>query len=282
MSNTALRAATGPSDALASMPAQPTSQPSFALTVATLGFREVQGFYRQPARVIAGLATPLIFWLALGSGFGSSIQTASGGGYMEFFFPGAVALVVLFASIFSNISIIEDRREGFLLSVLVAPVSRSAMALGKILGATSVGAVQGLFFLPLIPLLGLPMEAAGLPEAAALVLAMAFGLTALGFFFAWRLNSTQGFHSVMNMVLMPMWLLSGALFPIEGASTWMSWLMRLNPLFHGVTGLRRALSPSEAGGPTQLLCWTALGAFCAGAFALAVWEASRRSPENAS
>lgn len=249
----------------------------------TLWAREFRGFYRQPARVGAGLATPLIFWVALGSGFGSSLRTQSGGGYMEFFFPGAVALVVLFASIFSNISIIEDRREGFLLSVLVAPVSRSAMALGKILGATTIGAVQGLFFLPLIPLLGLPLNAMGLPEAGALVLAMAFGLTGLGFFFAWRLNSIQGFHSIMNVVLMPMWLLAGSLFPIDGASLWMSWLMRLNPLFYGVTGLRRALSPTPVtSGPDQATCWVVLLAFCAATFGIAVWEASRRSPENAS
>lgn len=282
MSQQAVRAAAGPSNALSPAELQPAAHPSFGLSVMTLWFREFQGFYRQPARVAAGLATPLIFWLALGSGFGSSIQTASGGGYMEFFFPGAVALVVLFASIFSNISIIEDRREGFLLSVLVAPVSRSAMALGKILGATTIGAVQGLFFLPLIPLLGLPLVVGGLPEAGALVLAMAFGLTGLGFFFAWRLNSTQGFHSIMNVVLMPMWLLSGALFPVEGASTVMTWLMRLNPLFYGVTGLRRTLSPAEIAGPSQAVCWAVLGVFCAATFALAVWEASRRSPENAS
>ena len=282
MSQQAVRAAATPNDALASMEAQPAAHPSFALSVLTLWRREFQGFYRQPARVAAGLATPLIFWIALGSGFGTSITTSSGGGYMEFFFPGAVALVVLFAAIFSNISIIEDRREGFLLSVLVAPVSRSAMALGKILGATTIGAFQGLFFLPLIPLLGLPLVVSGLPEAGALVVAMAFGLTGMGFFFAWRLNSVQGFHSIMNVVLMPMWLLSGALFPIEGASTWMSWTMRLNPLFYGVTGLRRTLSPTEVGGPSQLTCWTVLGAFCLASFALAVWEASRRSPENAS
>jgi len=282
MSHQAVRAATSPDDAIAPMETQPSAHPSFGLSVATLWFREFQAFYRQPARVAAGIATPLIFWLALGSGFGTSIQTPSGGGYMEFFFPGAVALVVLFASIFSNISIIEDRREGFLLSVLVAPVSRSAMALGKILGATTIGAAQGLVFLPLIPLLGLPLIVTGLPEAGGLVLAMAFGLTGLGFFFAWRLNSVQGFHSIMNVVLMPMWLLSGALFPIDGASTWMSWMMRLNPLFYGVTGLRRTLSPVETGGPSQTTCWIVLGVFCAASFTLAVWEASRRRPENAS
>ncbi|MEZ5391677.1 MAG: ABC transporter permease [Bryobacterales bacterium] len=185
---------------------------SFWTTVGALWQREVRGFYRQKARVIAGLATPLIFWLALGAGFGKSLSTPTGG-YMEFFFPGAVALVVLFASIFANISVIEDRREGFLLSVLVAPTPRMALVLGKILGATTIGSVQGALFLPLIPLLGIPVAVSGLPAAGAAVALMAFGLTSIGFFFAWRLNSIQGFHSVMNVVLMPMWLLSGGLFP---------------------------------------------------------------------
>ena len=254
--------------------------PSFWMSVGALWLREFRGFYRQRARVVAGLATPLIFWIALGAGFGGSIRTPAGG-YLEFFFPGAVALVVLFASIFSNISVIEDRREGFLLSVLVAPTPRAALVLGKVLGATTVGALQGALFLPLIPLLDIPVAAAGLPEAAALIAAMAFGLTALGFFFAWKLNSTQGFHSVMNVVLMPMWLLSGSLFPVDGAHGVMAAAMRLNPLFYGVTGLRRALLPAvETGGPSSALCWAVTLGFGAAALLLAVREASRRSPEG--
>jgi hypothetical protein len=103
------------------------------------------------------------------------------------------------------------------LSVLVAPVSRLALVLGKILGATTIGVLQGLLLLPLAPLVGLPLNLAQLPALLGCMVLVAFGLTGLGFFFAWWLNSVQGFHSVMNVVLMPMWLLSGAVFPPEGA-----------------------------------------------------------------
>ncbi len=256
------------------------AHPSAWLAVSSIWMREVRGFYRQKARVVAGIATPLIFWTILGSGFGHSIPASSaGGGYSEFFFPGAVALVVLFTSIFSSISIIEDRREGFLLSVLAAPVSRSSVVLGKILGATTIGALQGLAFLPLIPILDLPVHLAALPEAGAIILAMAFALTSLGFYFAWKLNSIQSFHSVMNILFMPMWLLSGAFFPIGGAATWMGWLMRVNPLTYGVTGLRRILfSGVEIVGPSMVLCWAVTLAFGAVCFLLAARQVSKPSP----
>jgi ABC-2 type transport system permease protein len=261
-------------------PDRQPARPSFWLSVTALWLREVRGFYRQPARVLAGIGTPLIFWAVLGAGFGSSLQSSGGAGYSEFFFPGAVALVVLFASIFSSISIIEDRREGFLLSVLTAPVPRSSVVLGKILGATTIGAIQGAAFLPLVPLLDLPVSWAAMPEAAAIIMAMAFGLTSLGFYFAWKLNSMQGFHSVMNMVLMPMWLLSGAFFPVEGASSWIGWLMKVNPMTYGVTGLRRALfSDQLIAGPSQPVCWAVTLGFGLLCFALAVRQASRPSAD---
>lgn len=260
-------------------PDQVPARPSFWLSVTALWLREVRGFYRQRARVIAGIATPLIFWAVLGAGFGSSLQSG-GAGYSEFFFPGAVALVVLFASIFSSISIIEDRREGFLLSVLTAPVPRSSVVLGKILGATTIGAIQGAAFLPLVPLLALPVSLSSMPEAAAIILAMAFGLTSLGFYFAWKLNSMQGFHSVMNMVLMPMWLLSGAFFPAEGASSWISWLMAINPMTYGVTGLRRAIFADQVvAGPSQPVCWAVTVAFGLLCYAVAARQASKPSAD---
>ena len=183
---------------------------SLLLSIFTLWLREIRGFYRQRSRVIGGLATPLVFWLLLGSGFGTSLRTSTGSGYLEFFFPGSIALVVLFTAMFSNISIIEDRREGFILSVLVAPVSRWALVVGKILGTTTIGVIQGLVFLPLAPLVGIAVDPGRIPMLLAVLVALSIGLTGLGFFFAWWLNSVQGFHSVMNIVLMPMWLALGA------------------------------------------------------------------------
>ena len=263
-----------------------SAQPSFLLSVGTLWLREIRSFYRQRSRVIGGLATPLVFWLLLGSGFGTSMRTSAAGGenYLQFFYPGTVALVVLFTAIFSNISVIEDRREGFLLSVLVAPVSRWALVLGKVMGATTIGVVQGLLFLPLAPLMGMSVSLERIPAILAVLLVMSFGLTGLGFFFAWWLNSVQGFHSVMNVVLMPMWMLSGAVFPAEGASAWVKWVMFVNPLTYGITAFRHYLAPAgvEITGPALTTCWAVALGFGVVTLAAAFYQANSSSPESLS
>src|SRR5690348_4431472 len=126
----------------------------------TLWWREVVRFYRQRARVVGVIASPVLFWLVIGSGFGRSFS--SGGGtsqhYLDYFYPGALIMIVLFTSIFTMMSVIEDRKEGFLLSVLVAPVSRSAIVLGKVLGGTTLATIQGLIFLALGPFLGIHLS----------------------------------------------------------------------------------------------------------------------------
>jgi len=256
-----------------------SAEPSLWLSALTLWQRELQGFYRQRGRVIGSLATPLVFWLLLSSGFSRSLQT--GGGSAAFFFPGMVALVVLFTAIFSNISVIEDRREGFLLSVLVAPVPRLALVLGKVLGATSIGLLQGIVFLPLAPLAGAPLALSQTPALLGVLALTAFGLTCLGFFFAWWLNSVQGFHSVMNVVLMPMWVLSGALFPAEGAAAWIRWVIQVNPLHYGVAAMRRTLDPAAAAGEPPLeVCLAVLAVFSAAALAASVYQVSRPTEGN--
>ena len=139
-------------------------------------------------------------------------------------------MILLFTAIFSTISIIEDRREGFLQSVLVAPVPRMAIVLGKVLGGTVLAFGQGLLFLLLAPLVGIRPTLAGFALALLIMLVLAFALTALGFCIAWRMSSTQGFHAIMNLFLMPMWFLSGALFPPRARWAGCEWVMRLNPL----------------------------------------------------
>jgi ABC-2 type transport system permease protein len=260
------------------------ARPGLLLGVATLWWREVRSFYRQRSRIVAALATPLLFWLVLGSGFGRSLQApnASNSGYFEFFFPGTVALVVLFTAIFANISVIEDRREGFLLSVLVAPVPRLALVLGKVFGATTVGLLQGLLLLPLAPLLGFSLHAGRIPALVAMIFLLAFGLTCLGFCFAWRLNSVSAFHSVMNTLLMPMWLLSGSLFPLDGASAWVRWVTFVNPLTYGVGGLRHLLyEEGVARGPSLATCWAVSIGFAIVSLGTAAILASSRSSGNA-
>ncbi len=266
----------GAAAALSAAGAGSATGSSFWLAAGTLWFRELRGFYRQRSRILGTLSTPLLFWFVLGSGFGSSLRNADGS-YLSFFFPGMVALTVLFTSILANISLIEDRREGFLLGVLVAPVSRLSLVLGKVGGATTLGAIQGALLLPLAPLAGIPLGLADLPLVFALLLLLSGGLTALGFCAAWWVNSVQGFHSVMNLLLMPMWLLSGSVFPAAGTASWMAWIARLNPLSYGVTELRRLLgAPVAESAASSVTCWTVLAAFAALAL-LAAWHRATRT-----
>ena len=215
-----------------------------ALAAATLWWRELVRFYRYRSRVIGALGTPLVFWLLLGAGIGKSFRVDPPGGgtsYLTYFFPGTALLVVLFTSIFCMMSVIEDRREGFLQSVLVAPVGPAGLVLGKVAGGATLAALQGLLFVLLAPLAGVPLGLVSLLLVAGWLFLVAVGLTALGFVVAWRLDSTQGFHAVVNLFLIPMWLLSGALFPSAGASEWVRWLMRVNPLTYAMGGLRQLL-----------------------------------------
>lgn len=219
------------------------------LPILVLVRRELVRFFRQRSRVIGAIASPLIFWFLLGSGLGKSFHAAGAPvdtGYLEYFYPGTLALMILFTAIFSTISVIEDRNEGFLQSVLVAPVTRGGIVASKVIGGTLLSLIQGLFLLALAPLVGYHLSLAGVGLAVLTMALMGLTLTALGFVFAWSLNSVQGFHSIMNIVLFPMWLLSGALFPYSEAPLWLKGLMAVNPLTYGVSLLRTALSPDQA------------------------------------
>ena len=175
--------------------------------------------------------------------------------FLTYFFPGSLLLIVLFTAIFSSISIIEDRREGFLQGVLVAPIPRWAMILGKVMGGTLVALVQGLIFLGLGLTLPVSLTPGGAIALVVLLFVASLAITSLGTFFAWKTDSTQGFHAIMNLVLMPLWLLSGGFFPIPAlteSATWtdhaLHWTMRANPLSYAVAGSRwvsrRSRSPS--------------------------------------
>jgi ABC-2 type transport system permease protein len=215
-----------------------------ALAAYTLWKRELVRFFRQPARVFGAVGTPLIFWIVIGSGLSSSFRLPGGPArldYLEYFYPGTLALIVLFAAIFATISVIEDRHEGFLQGVLAAPVPRSAIVAGKVLGGATLSWLQGAVFLALAPLVGIHLTLGSVLAACGVLAVLAMTLTAIGFAFAWALDSVQGYHAVMNVVLVPMWLLSGAFFPLSGAPLWLGLLMRANPMTYGVAALRWVL-----------------------------------------
>ena len=249
----------------------------------TLWWREVVRFYRQRARVVGVIASPVLFWLVIGSGFGRSFS--SGGGtsqhYLDYFYPGALIMIVLFTSIFTMMSVIEDRKEGFLLSVLVAPVSRSAIVLGKVLGGTTLATIQGLIFLVFAPFVGIHLGLMVFVMAAIIVFLVSFALTALGFAIAWPMDSTQAFHAIINLFLIPLWLLSGALFPLSSASSWLRMLMEINPLTYGMEALRSALYPANPGEFSLIASIATLILFSLVMFGIAFLMVNRRTTKPA-
>ncbi|MBI3269853.1 MAG: ABC transporter permease [Planctomycetes bacterium] len=252
---------------------------SLRLATTTLWKREMVRFFRQRNRITGSLMNPIVFWLLFGWGLSGSFQGAAVAGRtigsMEYLFPGTIAMIILFTSIFSNFSLIEDRKEGFLQGVLVSPAPRLAIVLGKVLGGASVAILEALLFLSLPFALGLLTEGAfrltgweflhsltPLADARVgfwtfllllpILVVFSVGLTAMGFRLAWGMDSTAGFHAVMMGFLLPMWLLSGAFFPVDKVPAVMRWLMRANPMTYGVDALRQALQLHEVGLVTGL------------------------------
>jgi len=246
----------------------------------SLWWREIVRFYRQRSRVVGVIASPLLFWVVIGSGFGTSFRSRGVGGqhYLDYFFPGALIMIVLFTAIFTMMSVIEDRKEGFLLSVLVAPVSRSVIVLGKVLGGATLATLQGLIFLIFAPFLGIHFTALNLLVTVAVIFLVAFSLTALGFIIAWPMDSTGGFHAVINLFLIPLWILSGSMFPLAGASMWIRALMRINPLTYGTDALRMLLYRGSPASELPLnMNLVVLGGFAVVMFGLCFFVANRRT-----
>lgn len=256
-------------------------QPGWFFPMWMLAKREWVRFFRQRNRVVGALGQPILFWLLLGTGMHAAFRGV-GQDFMTYYLPGTIGLILLFTAIFTTISIIEDRREGFLQNVLVAPVSRWTIALGKILGGGAIAWVQALLFLALAVATGRVPLNVTLLGAMAMMGVAALALTALGVMFAWPMESTQGFHAIMNLVLMPLWLLSGAFFPIplpDGQSPWgqwvMHWVMRLNPMSYIMAGLRRMIGGAvETEGlwlPTLMTSWLVTVAFLVLTIVAAGW-----------
>jgi ABC-2 type transport system permease protein len=218
------------------------------LPMLTLWRREMVRFLRQRDRVMGAFLTPIVFWLLIGFGMGKSFQmpgTPAGHGYLQYFFAGTVVMILLFTAIFSTFSIIEDRREGFLQGVLVAPVGQTAIVVGKVFGGATLAVAQAVVFLALAPLTGLSLSLPGIVWLVLVMTLQAVALTALGFVVAWWMNSTAGYHAVMNVFMLPLWMLSGAVFPATNAPKVLAWVMMVNPVTYGVNSVRRGLYWNE-------------------------------------
>jgi daunorubicin resistance ABC transporter membrane protein len=235
-------------DASAGAPATRAAQPAATVpasvapgVIAALVGRDLRRFFRQPSRVVGSIAQPLILWVVLGAGLGASFQIAGAGGvsYLQYFYPGTVVLTALFTAIFSTISVIDDRHHGFLQAVLVAPVSRTALVLGKTLGGVTIALLQAAALLALSPMAGFSLAEMNWPLLAGALTLAAIGFTALGFAMAWWIDSSQGYHAIMMVALIPLWMLSGAMFPASGGGAVMRGLMTANPMSYTVSAVRR-------------------------------------------
>jgi ABC-2 type transport system permease protein len=256
----------------------------------TLGERELVRFFRQRNRVFGAACQPLLFWALFGIGLQPVFRPTGAAPdltYGEYLVPGIVVLMVLFTAIFSTISIIEDRREGFLQGVLIAPVARPWIVLGKLLGGAAIAVCQAWLFVLLAPVAGVAVAVHEFLLATAHLFIVAVGLTALGVCFAWKTDSVQGFHAIMMVVLMPMWLLSGAFFPSTPEHGWLRWIIAANPVTYTVSGLRRILYLDESvpfdsmDTPSLPHSIIVTGLFAGAAFLLACRLAGQQSAEAA-
>jgi ABC-2 type transport system permease protein len=231
-----------------------SGSPLTALSI--IAVRELVRFWRQPARVVAAVGTPLLLWLLLGSGLAGAMRSGSAqaGSYGAFLLPGMMSLVVVFASMFAAIALIEDRGAGWLQAVLVSPAPRWSVALGKILGGAILAWGQAVVLLaPYLAVVEvLPPPRAVLAAALGLFLT-SVAITALGLALAWRSRTVAGFHAVMNLLLLPMWLLSSALFPPAGAAGWLRALMRANPMTWCNEAIRGPLAGNASWWPPALV-----------------------------
>ena len=205
--------------------------------------RQVKKYWRSKPRMIGSLGQPLLFLLAFGFGFGPIFQKAGGGNYIEFLAPGIIAMSILFTAMFTGIEVIWDRRFGFLKETLVAPVSRTQIMIGRTLGGATVSFLQGVVVILMSLLIGFNITHwALLPGAILFMFLIAMLFTAFGTAIASRLDDMQAFPLIMNFLIMPIFFLSGALFPLEGLPKGLEMVIKLNPLSYGVDGLRGTLT----------------------------------------
>jgi len=200
--------------------------------------RDIIRYFRERSQLYGSLARPILWLFVLGMGLRGSYQAAQGVNYTQFIFPGIVAMTTIFTSIQSAVSIIWDREFGFLKEILVAPVPRTSIAVGKGMSGTTLSLIQGMIIIMLSPLVHVAIPLVNILPLVAVMALLSFSLTGIGIVIAARMTSFQGFGTIMNFIIMPLWFLSGALFPVDRLPEWLGILVRVNPLTYGVDLIR--------------------------------------------
>ncbi len=213
----------------------------------TIWLRETKRFFRYKSRIVTSVVTPLLWLIIFGTGLGAAVRFgATAGGYKAFIYPGIVGQTILFTSIFSGLSVIMDRQYGFLKEILVAPISRPAIVMGKALGISTAAVIQATILLLLSFIVGVSMSPLVFISAMIVSLIMSVGLGGLGLVIAAFTDSMEGFNLIMSFIVLPMFLLSGALFPITGLPSWLQAAVYVNPLTYGVDALRSIILNQSA------------------------------------
>jgi ABC-2 type transport system permease protein len=206
-----------------------------------LWLRELKRYTRSRAQIVASLGQPLLYLLALGFGLGPVFEKAGQGSYVQFVAPGVIGMSVLFSSIFSGIGLLWDRQFGFLKETLVAPVPRLHIMIGRTLGGATVAIIQGLLVIVVCLIIGFrPTSVSALPLAVLFMVLISIVFAALGTIIGSRLQNMQGFQLVMNFLVMPIYFLSGALYPLNNLPAGLVVATRVDPLTYGIDGLRGA------------------------------------------
>ena len=221
--------------------------------VYTIWYRDILRFWHDKMRMISSITFPLLFLFVFGSGFSARMGFLSPGiNFAQFMFPGIIGMTVLMSSFMAGVSVVWDREFGFLKEVLVAPISRASVAVGKTLGAATVALLQGMLILLFAPLIGVSFSAWTVLALLPLMFLLAASMGSLGILLATRIRSMEAFQAVMQMLMFPMVFLSGAFFPVEGLPVWMNILVKINPATYGIAPIRQVVLGASSGSPFDI------------------------------
>lgn len=211
-------------------------------------YRDILRFWRDRARMFTSMAMPILYLVIFGTGI-ASIFKQEGFDYIAFMYPGIISMVVVLGSIMSGITVVFDREFGFLKEVLVAPISRTAVAIGKVMGGATIASAQGVIMLVFIPFADVEISVGSGFILVGLMIVLAMSLTSMGLFIASRIRSMEAFQAVMQLLMFPLLFISPVLFPVETLPSWLATMVRINPVSYGVDAIRQAVMGVEASAP---------------------------------